>query len=160
MENKMYLYAYSFIKNTINFFIFCLIFGFLLFLGKDKFEFIENNFEVLAIIAVVFLIIDNIILGSLEVKHWHYEWNEEKIRYQKGYLVIKQVLIPMLRVQQITTVTNPLLKSWGLVEIQIITTTETHTLLPIDKNEAEEFKNILTSKLVLLQNLEAGEVDE
>ncbi len=154
---KSKLYIYSLIKNTISFFMWCIVIGFLLFLGKDKFIFIQDNFVILATISLVFLIVSELIFGTLEVRYWKYSWDDEKIQYQKGFLIVKQVLIPMVRVQQVTTVTNPLLKSWNLVEIHIITTTDTHTLLPIELEDGENFKNALTQKLLHLQLDEAGD---
>lgn len=104
------------------------------YIQRDKLE-----LPVAVYISVIGIILSFSILKALyNVKRWRYSYNKEVITYTKGFFKIKTVVIPIRRIQQVETVRNIVLQKLGLITVGVTTTTKTHMLLPIPKEEAEQ----------------------
>lgn len=96
------------------------------------------------IILIFTLFVSKAILNT---KYWKYSYDNEKITYTRGFYAVTKTVIPLMRIQQIVTINNPLLNRYNLVKLSVITTTATHSLLPIPKNESEEIIKFITAYL-------------
>ena len=120
------------------------------FYGEHLNTFVFN----LSIIIIILLYF--IIKVILNIKYWSYDLDKEKLTYIKGFYSINKTIIPLVKIEQITNITNPLLNKYSLVKINIVTTTNTHTLLPIPKDEADKLINFITAYI----KYRAGDEDE
>ena len=133
---------YLLICNTINACILTIVF----LIGMHFYGGQLNNLTFnLAIIILIFILF--ILKMILNIKHWKYTFDDEKITYVKGFYSITKTIIPLMRIEQIVTINNPLLNRYSLIKLNIITTTNTHTLLPITKSESDKIINFITEYL-------------
>ncbi len=102
----------------------------------------------IGIIVIGLFMVYSVFIGpALFIYMWRYEIDENSVTYQKGRLIIRRTVIPMGKIQHITTVTNPVLDKFGLVEVKIQTLTENHAFNYIDIKESEQVINNI--KLIL-----------
>lgn len=80
------------------------------------------------------------IIPKLRWQRWRYEVREQEIELQRGILIKKRTLIPMIRVQHVDTIQGPLLKKYRLSTISISTAATTHEIPALDENEADELR--------------------
>ena len=71
---------------------------------------------------------------------WHYEVREEEIEIQSGLFIVKNTLIPMIRVQHVDTAQGPILKRYNLADISISTAATTHTIPFLFVDEADALR--------------------
>jgi len=141
MNNQML--RYLLIKNTSTAIMLSIIllvsYQFIL----DKIQL--TNLHILMLIIGIFVFMW--IKAICNTKYWGYSYNQERIMYTKGFFKVVTVIIPIRRVQQITTISNPILDRMGLVIISIVTTTVVHTLLPVKTREAGEIAEFIITFL-------------
>lgn len=100
----------------------------------------------IAIVAVCLLLSFLLILflPKLRWKRWRYEVREQEIELQRGILVIKRTLIPMVRVQHVDTQQGPLLRKYRLSTVMISTAATVHEIPALDMEEAEELRHSIS----------------
>lgn len=135
---KKYLFICNILKACISS---------ILFLVAMQFYGGRLNCLVFNLSIIIFIFILFILKVMLNIRYWEYAFDDEKIIYVKGFYSITKTIIPLMRIQQVVTINNPLLNKYSLVKLSIITTTKTHTLLPIAKCESDEIINYITKYL-------------
>lgn len=91
-------------------------------------------------IPIVFLV------PKLRWKYFRYEASAKEIYIQSGFLLISKTLIPMVRVQHVNTRQGPLLRRYGLSELEIHTAGGGSFLIPVlNVKEADELRNRIGS---------------
>jgi uncharacterized protein len=83
-------------------------------------------------------------LPSMRWKRWRYEVREQEIELQRGLLIVKRTLVPMVRVQHVDTVQGPLLKRYNLSTITISTAATVHEIPALDTGEADELRHSIS----------------
>jgi len=76
----------------------------------------------------------------LRWKLWRYEVRENEIELQRGILVVKRTLVPMIRVQHVDTKQGPLLKRYELATVAVSTAATVHEIPALSMVEAEELR--------------------
>ncbi|MBA4536839.1 PH domain-containing protein [Bacillus aquiflavi] len=104
-----------------------------------------------AVLLIVEAYITISIVPSVRWKRWRYEVREEEIELQRGIIVVKRTLIPMVRVQHVDTKQGPILKKYGLATITIATAASVHEIPALVEKEAEELR-VSISKLARVAN--------
>ncbi|PFG03950.1 PH domain-containing protein [Bacillus sp. es.034] len=84
------------------------------------------------------------LLPTIKWKRWRYEVREQEIELQRGILIVKRTLVPMVRVQHVDTVQGPILKRYGLSTITISTAANVHEIPALDMEEADELRNSIS----------------
>ncbi|GAA0322068.1 PH domain-containing protein [Bacillus carboniphilus] len=88
-------------------------------------------------VLALFLVI---IIPKLRWRKWWYEVREQEIELQHGILIVKNTLVPMIRVQHVDTVQGPILKKYGLATIVISTAATSHEIPALAEEEAEQLR--------------------
>lgn len=135
--------TYLILKNILNAFIMNIVLVVGLYFLREKF--VVTPLLLLAIVIGLFILY--ILKAIYNEKFWSYTYDEEKIWYRKGFFTVTEVTIPMIRVQQIVTINNPILRKMNLVIVSIVTTTNSHKLLPISIVEKDEINSFITEVL-------------
>ncbi len=130
--------AYTLMRN-----VFIMVLAFLLLAiawhyGGDKLAISENIIINIFTFIFIFSLFICFIPPFIHVKTWRCEVSEVALIYTKGFFIIRKAVIPMSKIQNITTTTNPLLKKFNLVELSVQTLTKTHRLYRISINEGNE----------------------
>jgi uncharacterized protein len=113
---------------------------------------------------IIFIIISSVILTlilfltlflpTLKLKYTAYEIYENELEIQKGMFVIKRIIIPMVRVQHVTTEVGPLLRQYGLSTVNISTAATTHKIEGLEHHVAEKLRD----KIVYLARISDDDV--
>ncbi|MFS0781301.1 PH domain-containing protein [Bacillus sp. 1P06AnD] len=69
-------------------------------------------------------------------KTWRYEINEEFIHLKNGHLIEENTLLPMTKVEYVSTSQGPFLRKYHLYNVNIGTTASIHTIPAIMEEEA------------------------
>ncbi|UXH42698.1 PH domain-containing protein [Rossellomorea vietnamensis] len=95
-------------------------------------------------VVILFTYLFVFLLPTIKWKRWRYEVREQEIELQRGILIVKRTLVPMVRVQHVDTVQGPILKKYGLSTITISTAANVHEIPALDMEEADELRNSIS----------------
>jgi uncharacterized protein len=85
-------------------------------------------YVVITAVWVIFFVLWVIAFPNIRHNIWRYEVREKEIEIQSGLFVVKNTLIPMVRVQHVDTAQGPILKRYNLADISISSAATTHTI--------------------------------
>jgi membrane protein YdbS with pleckstrin-like domain len=91
-------------------------------------------------ICLIISVFNVVFVPSLRWKRWSYEVREQEIELKHGFWVIKQTLIPMVRVQHVDTEQGPILRKYGLASLKVTSAATTHEIPAIDMAEADSLR--------------------
>ncbi|MCJ0933219.1 PH domain-containing protein [Virgibacillus halodenitrificans] len=74
-------------------------------------------------------------------KNWRYDLNEAFLQLKSGAILEQHQLIPMAKIQAVSTKQGPLLRKYGLFSIEIMTMGTSHTIPGIPEKTAIEVRN-------------------
>lgn len=69
-------------------------------------------------------------------KTWRYEIDKEYAQLKYGRFIVKHIVIPMAKVEYVSTSQGPFLRKYGLFNVEIGTTTSDHTIPALNHDEA------------------------
>ncbi|AXI07673.1 hypothetical protein CUC15_01100 [Oceanobacillus zhaokaii] len=81
------------------------------------------------------------ILPKIRLKIWRFMILEDEVCLQYGILVITQMLIPMARVQNVSTKQGPLLRRYQLATVSISTAAGVHDIPALSLEQAKELRD-------------------
>ncbi|WP_141433275.1 PH domain-containing protein [Bacillus sp. 03113] len=84
------------------------------------------------------------LLPKLKWKRWRYEVREQEIELQRGVLIKKRTLVPMIRVQHVDTKQGPILRKYGLASVTVSTAATVHEIPALNLEEAEEMRSYIS----------------
>lgn len=87
-----------------------------------------------------------LLMPNLKWKRWRYEVREDEVELQRGVIVIKRTLIPMIRVQHVDTQQGPIMRKYDLATVSISTAATVHEIPALLVEEAEEIRNYISQK--------------
>ncbi|WP_462405801.1 PH domain-containing protein [Gracilibacillus sp. Marseille-QA3620] len=96
-------------------------------------------FTILTIITVLLLALAVWSVGIEPIylqKTWRYEIDEQFAQLKYGRFTVKHIVIPMEKVEYVSTNQGPFLRKYGLYNVEIGTTTSDHTIPAIHHDEA------------------------
>ena len=73
-------------------------------------------------------------------KTWRYEIDEEYVQLKRGHFIEKHIVIPMTKVEYVSTHQGPLLRKYQLYDVEIGTTTTNHTIPAIPAEQASALR--------------------
>jgi uncharacterized protein len=74
---------------------------------------------------------------------WRYQIDQQFIQLKHGKWQVKHTLIPMEKVEYVRTEQGPIMRKYGLFNIEIGTTTSNHVIPAIPSHEAVELKALI-----------------
>lgn len=143
---------YNMISSIYKFLVTLFITTIIVILFNSKLKDYMNYIKIGYIIMILVGLFNTFIKPFIEIKVWNYHIDDKKIEYSKGVFTIKKTVIPISRVQQISTATNPLLNKMGLVKVNIITTTTSHNLRNISIEQGDDIINKISDILDKREN--------
>ncbi|SDN96019.1 PH domain-containing protein [Halobacillus aidingensis] len=79
--------------------------------------------------------------ASLLYKHWRYDVNEEYLQLKSGALHEQHHIIPMTKIQSVSTHQGPLLKKYNLYSVKINTVGSDHEIPALPRAKAFELRD-------------------
>lgn len=96
-------------------------------------------------VAVLLLVLDLFfsvfLIPVLRWRRWRYEVFEQEIYIQRGILIRRRTIIPMLRVQHVDTKQGPILKRFSLATVTVSTAATTHEIPALSDTEASDLRD-------------------
>lgn len=94
-----------------------------------------------AAITIIEWIITAFIIPKIRWRRWRYQIYEQEIYIQHGIIVVTRTVIPMIRVQHVDTKQGPILKKYGLSNLQISTAATTHEIPALTEEQAADLRD-------------------
>lgn len=86
-----------------------------------------------------------LLFPTIRWRLWRYELNEHELDLQRGLLVIRRTLVPLIRVQHVDTVQGPLARLFRLSAVTVSTAAGTHEIPALSDDVANELRDRLTA---------------
>ena len=83
----------------------------------------------------------------IQIKTRTYKITNKAVEYTHGVVSISKTIIPITRIQQVTITNGPILNAFGLIEVDILTTTTTHKLKNITITQGDKIVKEITDIL-------------
>lgn len=106
--------------------------------------FFEIQFLYVAIsvlVLAVFIYFFIYLIPRLRYRRWRYEIFEQEIYIQRGILIMKRTIIPMIRVQHVDTKQGPILKRYRLATVTISTAATVHEIPALTDKDASDLRD-------------------
>lgn len=101
----------------------------------------------------IILIIGTIIYGSLTIlgfvrpyflhKNWRFDVDEQFLQLKQGAFLEEQTLVPMTKIQSVSTKEGPILRKYDLCSITVDTMGSSHTIPGLPKDDAISMRNTI-----------------
>ncbi|HET7579394.1 MAG TPA: PH domain-containing protein [Bacillales bacterium] len=91
---------------------------------------------IVACLALIFTYVMTESVPNIRWKLWRYEVREDEIDLQRGVLVVKRTLVPMVRVQHVDTKQGPILRKYGLASVTVSTAATVHEIPALSERDA------------------------
>ncbi|MBQ8997846.1 MAG: PH domain-containing protein [Clostridium sp.] len=144
---KKKIIIYNIVSNIISSITSIVVITILLLIFNKK---VIDYIEIIKIgyILVVFNCLFKIFIEPfIQIKTRSYNITSKAVEYTYGTLSISKTIIPINRVQQVTITNGPILNAFGLVEVDILTTTTTHKLKNITVTQGDAIVKEITDIL-------------
>lgn len=96
-------------------------------------------------LGIVLLYIFVFLLPRLRYRRWRYEIFDQEIHIQRGILIMKRTIIPMIRVQHVDTEQGPILKRYALATVSISTAATTHLIPALREGDASKLRDRIST---------------
>ena len=126
------------LSNSLGHGITILILGVLWYLSEMYDWKIWITYGLIVLIGLTVLSAIYSILFEPYYKHktWRYEIDEEYVQLKRGHLIVEHIVIPMAKVEYVSTHQGPFLRKFRLYDVEIGTTTTNHTIPAIPAEQA------------------------
>lgn len=101
----------------------------------------------------ILLIIGTIAYGLLTIfgfirpyflhKNWRFDADEQFLQLKQGAFIEEHTLVPMTKIQSVSTNEGPILRKYGLCSITVDTMGSSHTIPGLVKEEAKALRNTI-----------------
>lgn len=88
-----------------------------------------------------------LIFPAIEYRQWGYIVEEDKVVIRHGIFFIKETIIPVIRIQNITVSQGPINRKLGLYEVEIALASGNFSIEGLDKETADAISENLKSRL-------------
>ncbi len=130
------------IRDTISNIIWFIVLGILLYLDyrfswKEWIGWILKGLIPISVLGAVWSWIRPFLL----YKSWRFDINEDFLQLKSGVLNEEHQLVPMTKIQSVSTNQGPLLRKYGLCSVSIETMGSSHSIPALPKEDAIELRN-------------------
>ncbi|WP_010630688.1 PH domain-containing protein [Sporolactobacillus vineae] len=101
----------------------------------------------LAILVALHLILYVLVIPVIRYRTFFYTFRQSDFLIRDGVFVIRQVSIPLARVQNVTTEQGPLLRRYHLVSVSITTAADTQTIPALNAAEAHVLRDRIAEQI-------------
>ncbi|GAA0286625.1 hypothetical protein GGQ92_000940 [Gracilibacillus halotolerans] len=95
----------------------------------------------LAGFTIIEWVITAYVVPKLRWRRWRYQIYEQEIYIQHGIIIVTRTVIPMIRVQHVDTKQGPILKRYGLSNLEISTAATTHEIPALSEEQAADLRD-------------------
>lgn len=96
---------------------------------------------ILAALVLLHLILSVLVIPSIRYHTFYYTFRQDDFLIQDGVFVIRQISIPLSRVQNVATEQGPLLRKHHLISVSITTAADTQKIPALNETEAHALRD-------------------
>ena len=98
---------------------------------------------------VVYCLVGLILYPPIEYKRWGYYIDQEKVVIRRGLFFLKQTIVPIIRIQNITISQGPINRHLGLYTVEIALASGSHEIVGLNQETADSISESLRAKLYI-----------
>ncbi len=114
--------------------------------------YVSNRYNWVAWIHTL-LLIGTVLYGILTIvsfirpyflhKNWRFTADEQFLQLKHGAFIEEHTLVPMTKIQSVSTKEGPILRKYGLCTITVDTMGSSHSIPGLPKEEAKDLRNMI-----------------
>lgn len=136
--HRDYITVYRLSSLIAHLVLYLLAFAYLTFAAWKHWTFIPGYIGLAAVSISALLFIW--LLPEMKYRRFQYELFDEELEIKSGLLIIRNVLIPMVRVQHVELESGPLMRKYELASVAVVTAATTHRISGLKQSEAHFLK--------------------
>ncbi len=94
-------------------------------------------------LAVVQAIIRIVVFPQLRYRYWRFQLTEDHLFLQRGFIVIRRTMIPLVRVQNVDTVQGPIARRFDLWSVVVFTAANAQSIPSLSQAEADQLRKTI-----------------
>lgn len=83
------------------------------------------------------------VIPPIRYRLWRYQLRVDQLLLQRGWLVIRHTLIPLVRVQNVDTVQGPIARRFGLWSVVVFTAANAQSIPALSKKQADHLRETI-----------------
>jgi uncharacterized protein len=91
-------------------------------------------------LTLLIFIIERFVIPPIKYRHYGYEIRDDEVEIQHGVFIVKRMIIPMIRIQNIETEQGPIMKKYNLASLHISTAATEHEVKGLAVETATELR--------------------
>ncbi|HZW67657.1 MAG TPA: PH domain-containing protein [Pseudogracilibacillus sp.] len=95
---------------------------------------------IVTVIAIINKVVD-LILPMLRYRNWRYRADEAYLYLKRGAIFESRTIVPMTKIQSVSTSQGPLLRRYKLYDIEVATMGTAHTIPGLPKDTAFQLRD-------------------
>lgn len=80
------------------------------------------------------------VIPPIRYRLWRYRLGEDQLFLQRGFLVVRRTLIPLVRVQNVDTVQGPIARRFGLWSVVVYTAANAQSIPALSQEQADRLR--------------------
>ncbi|GGE54148.1 PH domain-containing protein [Priestia taiwanensis] len=95
---------------------------------------------IMLVLLPIGFVIERWTIPPIKYRHYGYEIRDDEVEIQHGVFVVKRMIIPMVRIQNIETEQGPIMKKYNLASLHISTAATKHEVKGLAVETATELR--------------------
>lgn len=136
--HRDYITVYRISSFFTHLVLYLLVITYITFAAWKHWTFIPGYIGLAVVSLSAFLFIS--LIPQVKYRRFKYELFDEELEIQSGLIIIRNVLIPMVRVQHVELESGPLMRQYDLASVAVVTAATTHRISGLKQSEAQRLK--------------------
>ncbi len=83
------------------------------------------------------------VIPQFRYRYWRFQLTDEHLFLQRGLLVVRRTMIPLVRVQNVDTVQGPIARRFGLWSVVVYTAANAQAIPALSEAEADQLRKTI-----------------
>jgi len=102
-----------------------------------------TDIAIASALATVQAVIRIAVFPPLRYRWWRFQLTDEHLFLQRGLLVVRRTMIPLVRVQNVDTVQGPIARRFGLWSVVVFTAANAQSIPALSEAEADALRTTI-----------------
>ncbi len=101
------------------------------------------DISVATVLAVLMASVRVVLFPQLRYRYWRFQLTEEHLFLQRGFIVVRRTMIPLVRVQNVDTVQGPIARRFDLWSVVVFTAANAQSIPSLSQAEADHLRKTI-----------------
>jgi len=83
------------------------------------------------------------VVPPIRYRLWRYQLRADQLFLQRGWLVVRRTLVPLVRIQNVDTVQGPIARRFGLWSVVVFTAANAQSIPALSKEQADHLRETI-----------------